>query len=178
MNKLRLPALGAALARARPSRRLGAALGLCCVLGVAAGLAAAPRGDASARAAADMVLPQEDAAAAALKDLAPSLTGVWVTLGLFVLLGGGLVLLLRGGRRFAAANGVLHVVDTLPLGGRRMIHLIRCDGRKYLIGNSERGIHYLASLPQDAAEREVDDLAADERSEPSFPSFLDGGRRR
>lgn len=178
MNKLRLPALAAALSRARPSRRLSAVLGLCCVLGVAAGLAAAPGGGMNARAADDVALPAGDAAAAALQDLAPPITGVWVTLALLVLLGGALVLLVRGGRRFAPASGALHVVDTLPLGGRRMIHLIRCDGRKYLIGNSERGIQYLASLPQDAAEREVDDLAPCDAGEPSFPSFLDGGRRR
>lgn len=119
-------------------------------------------------------------------------TGVWVVLCAFVVIGVVLVVLLKAGRRLGGGNGALHVVDTLPLSGRRLIHLVRCGDRKYLIGNSEKGIHYLASLPVEPAEREVDENPAldpfpgdaaqqtqdqfEDAGEPSFASLLPGGR--
>ena len=108
----------------------------------------------------------------------PSMTGIWVTLVLFMLLGLALILLLGKHRRFRPGNGSLHVVDTIPLGGRRLIHLIRCGDRKYLIGNSEKGINYLATLPSDPLEKEVEQEHRRAEGELTFDELLATGGPR
>jgi len=108
----------------------------------------------------------------------PSMTGVWVTLFLFMLVGVGLVVLVTRSRRFRAGNGSLHVVDSISLGGRRLIHLIRCGDRKYLIGNSEKGIQYLASLPTDPLENEIERTLDRREGERTFEELLGQGRER
>jgi flagellar biogenesis protein FliO len=140
-------------------------------LGAAARTGTPPAAEPAATVAAD--------AAPALPSLGPSLGGLWAVLAVFVVLGVATILVARraGGRR--VATGAVHLVDTLPLGGRRMIHLVRCGPRRYLIGNSEQGIQYLASLPAEAHERAVDDAAADgdeaaAGGEPPFASLLRG----
>ncbi|MFH0946379.1 MAG: flagellar biosynthetic protein FliO [Planctomycetota bacterium] len=108
----------------------------------------------------------------------PSLAGIWITLVLFMLLGLGVILLLGRHRRFRPGNGSLHVVDTIPLGARRLVHLIRCGDRKYLIANSEKGINYLATLPSDPLEREVEQEPRKAEGELTFDELLSAGGPR
>lgn len=82
----------------------------------------------------------------AIPTLAPAFEGFGTVTVFLVLLLGASLLLLKRGARPGPKNGQVRVVDTVPLGGRRLIHLVRCGDRRYLIGNSERGIHFLASV--------------------------------
>lgn len=116
----------------------------------------------------------------AFASLSPDLRGLYVgcgALAVFVLLA---VLLAKRGSATRAGNGVIHVVDTLHLGGGRRIHLLRCEGRKYLISNTEKGVAFLASVPQNDVERAFDaEVAAtpveeaDAVGEPGFSRFLE-----
>ncbi len=163
-------------------------LAIATVLGVTAGIVSIP--DAEPRASAASVTgtiddpPARPAAATAdgVPDIAPSLGGLWIAVIVFGAIGLVAVYAIKGGIRFRPSSGVLHVVDTLPLGGRRLIHLVRCGDRKYLIGNSERGIQYLASIPCGPEERDVEERAAaypdsefDADAEPTFAAFLGRG---
>jgi flagellar biogenesis protein FliO len=97
-----------------------------------------------------------------------------------------LILARRG--RFGARpnNGQVHLVDSLRLGPTRSVHLLRCDGRRYLLGDSERGIHFLATLPPTETERAIDAVVGDPESElasslegePGFERLLAGSLRR
>lgn len=92
----------------------------------------------------------------AVGSLSPDFTGLYVASGallLFIFLAMGFA---KKGKATRAGNGTIHLVDTLHLGGGRRVHLLRCDGRKYLIANSERGVAFLASLPQNDVERAFD----------------------
>ena len=124
------------------------------------------------------------AAAAPTRLLAPSdpsLKGLWIGLTLFSVAAVGIIVLSRRARA-NDGNGTIHLVDTLGLGGRRMVHLLRVDDRKYLIGNSERGIHFLSSVPQNEIEAEVEELAREAdatEGEAPFAAYLNlGGRAR
>lgn len=117
------------------------------------------------------------------KALAPDFTGLAIVggiLGVFTLVA---FFLSARTRQRRISNGVVHLVDSLPIAPGRSVHLVRCEGRKFLIGNSERGIHFLASLPQNEVERAldavVDDTAATAaEGEPSFESLLAGSSHR
>lgn len=103
----------------------------------------------------------------------PSLTGVWMLL--LALAAGGVAVVMaakRGG--FArAGNGQLAVVDSIALGPKRLVHLIRCGDRKYLVASSESGVQCLATLPQDAHEAEVDVLAETADADSEFRRMLE-----
>ena len=43
-------------------------------------------------------------------------------------------------RRSASPVGVLEVVDRLPLEGNRSIWVVRCGGRRLVVGSSEAGL--------------------------------------
>lgn len=150
MNLDSLGRLDRLLPRHRGTRRLLVVLLVACALGVGLGTVALPDAAAPARAA-------ERPAATAAASFRPPLQGVWIAGGLLAALILILLVAVRRAGGVRTGNGDLHVVDTLHLGGRRLIHLVRCGDRKYLIGNSERGIHYLSSLPQGAEERELDE---------------------
>jgi len=133
-------------------------------LGLIAGVALMPDDDANATTVVfeppppDPSSPSGEAAATptAIPSLAPSLGGLWAVLLVFAGLGVTAIVMARRASKVRSGNGTVHLVDSLSLGGKRMVHLIRCGERKYLIGNSEQGINYLASLPTDAAEQTID----------------------
>lgn len=117
------------------------------------------------------------------KALAPDFTGLVIVGGILAVFCLGAFFLSARTRQRRISNGVVHLVDSLPIAPGRSVHLVRCEGRKFLIGNSERGIHFLASLPQNEVERAldavVDDTAASEtEGEPTFESLLAGSSRR
>jgi flagellar biogenesis protein FliO len=110
---------------------------------------------------------------------APDLRGLYIAGGGLLAFGAIAMLFARKSRATRPGNGAVHLVDTLSLGAGRRVHLLRVDGRKFLIGNSERGLHFLASVPQNDAERAFDAaLGADEaelaaaEGEPTFDRNL------
>ncbi len=111
------------------------------------------------------------AAAPGMPGLAPAFDGLGtVTVFLIALLAATLLLVKRGAKT-GPKNGQVRVVDTVPLGGRRLIHLVRCGDRRYLIGNSERGIHFLASVEpvlEDGGRVEELPPEEDREGEPTF----------
>lgn len=162
----------------RGGKRLVLLLIGACLLGALAGLITSPLESKPAPVAAAPAPPPKapetpeapkpaDAPATAdsrlISSLKPDLTGVWIALLVFGGLGAAVVFVAKKARLVRPGNGAVHLVDTLALTPGRMVHLVRCDGRKYLLGNSERGIHFLASLPQDAAENEIDERAREAR---------------
>lgn len=176
-------------AEARPPGRRArlAVLFTAVALGVAVGTAFVPTSRQPARAVerdARPVLPRSELLAGA----DASTTSLWTALLVFAVLGTAAVAILARRARMRPSNGTIHVVDTIALGGRRMLHLVRCGDRKYLLGNSERGIHYLASVPpepheqyaEEVAEPAIEEAADDpEHAEQPFASYLGGrnGRR-
>jgi flagellar biogenesis protein FliO len=115
----------------------------------------------------------------AFASLAPDFRGIYVGCGVLAVFVIVAVLLARRGSATRAGNGVIHVVDTLQLGAGRRIHLLRCEGRKYLIANTEKGVAFLASVPQNEVERAFDaEVAAscaeqdEAEGEPGFERFL------
>lgn len=142
------------------------------LLGTAVGVLALP--DPGAARAAEPLAETAAARPAGMESLSPDITPVWIGLTILCLAAAATVALTRRARVLRDGNGSIHIVDTQLLGGRRMLHLVRVDGRKYLIGNSERGIHYLATLPQNALEEDVDELAhaAAADGEAPFANYL------
>ena len=65
---------------------------------------------------------------------------------------------LLGGRMRGRRGGVMKLVDSLPLGPQRGLHLVQVSDRLFLIGASEREISLLAEMdrtsPVRLAERE------------------------
>lgn len=106
-------------------------------------------------------------------------TALWALLLLLSVCAVIAVMVARKARAARDGNGTIHLVDTLLLGGRRMLHLVRVDNRKYLISNSERGIQFLASVPENEVEAEVEELARQAEGEAPFSAYLNlGGRLR
>lgn len=143
------------------------------LLGTTVGVLALP--DQQSARAAEPATPKVAGPAGDLSSLAPDLAPVWIGLTILCIAAGAVVMITRRTRALRSGNGSIHVVDTQLLGGRRMIHLVRVDGRKYLIGNSERGVHFLASIPQNELEEEVDELTESELQpdgETPFSSYL------
>lgn len=145
-------------------------------LGVVVGVAGMP--DAPKASADDGATSLPAAVGSAGADLTP----LWVGLSILVAAAVFLIAVSRRARAIRGGSGAIHVVDTQHLGGRRMVHLLRVDGRKYLIGNSERGIHFLASIPQNELEQEIDELdggASEAEGETAFSTYLTlSGRAR
>jgi len=90
--------------------------------------------------------PAPEADTLGIPPLAPAFEGAGTVIFFLGLVLAAALLLVKRGARKRPVSGQVRVVDTVPLGGRRLIHLIRCGDRRYLIGNSERGIHFLASV--------------------------------
>lgn len=106
----------------------------------------------------------------AVGSLAPDFTGLYVASGALLLFIFLAMSFAKKSKATRAGNGTIHLVDTLHLGGGRRVHLLRCDGRKYLIANSERGVSFLASLPQNEVERAFDaEVAATPREGEDDP---------
>jgi flagellar biogenesis protein FliO len=51
----------------------------------------------------------------------------------------------------------LELVETLNLGGKRQLMLIRCDGESYLIGAGGEGVHSIQALQKTNATIATDD---------------------
>ncbi len=111
----------------------------------------------------------------------PDMRGLYIAGGVLGVFLAGAALLMKRTKGARPGNGSVHLVDTLHLGAGRLVHLVRVDGRKFLLGNSERGVHFLASIPQNDFERSIDaslDATADEEKaiegEPTFDHLLAG----
>lgn len=111
----------------------------------------------------------------------PDMRGLYIAGGVLSVFLVGAALLMKRTKGARPGNGSVHLVDTLHLGAGRLVHLVRVDGRKFLLGNSERGVHFLASIPQNEFERSIDaslDATADEQKaiegEPTFDHLLAG----
>jgi len=63
---------------------------------------------------------------------------------------------LLGGRMRGRRGGVLKLVDSLPLGPQRGLHLVQVGERLFLIGSSERQISLLAEMDQTSPVRLAD----------------------
>lgn len=158
------PALRRAAGRA-PRRLLVALVGLTLFAGIAAGLALP--GSGAGTAADAPALPAEQGAPPALEWFdAPGVSpvGLWTTLGVVAAFAAVLFLLLKRARAPRGARGRLEVLDTLPLAGRRFLHLVRCGDLRLLVGSSEAGLFRVAALPPEGAEEAI---------EPSFAQLLD-----
>jgi flagellar biogenesis protein FliO len=160
-------------------------LAAACLVGALVGVLTEPLADkpGAAAAAPEPAAPATAVATAAAQPpaasvvdaLAPDLRGLWFAALALVGFAVVAVLLARRARAVRASSGVVHLVDTLALGAGRSVHLLRCEGRKYLIGSSERGIAFLASLPQNEVERALDqgpEIKGDGEGEPAFERVL------
>jgi flagellar biogenesis protein FliO len=103
----------------------------------------------------------------------PSLGGVWMLL--LALAAGGVVIVMVAKRNglARAGNGQLAVVDSIALGPKRLVHLVRCGDRRFLLASSEAGVSCLASLPQEPHEAEIDALSATPGAESEFRRLLE-----
>lgn len=70
-------------------------------------------------------------------------------------------------RRKRRAGGILQVVETVGLGPRRSLVVVRVGDELLLLGSSEAGIHLVATRPADAIP-----AAAEERSTGRFDDLL------
>lgn len=72
-------------------------------------------------------------------------------------LAGYLLELVRGfrGRRRAAAARQMHLVETLPLGGKRQLMLVECAGERFLIGGGLESIETIVQIAPAAAQQDV-----------------------
>ncbi len=140
-----------------------AAIGAGIAIGLASGAGDRPAAAASTAPAEPAATPLTTLPKPTLPaGLDTSWTGV---VGVFAVLVAGLAaltLVARRGLRVKRGNGALHLVDTLALGPRRLLHVVRVNQRLYLVGNSERGVSYLATLPDSAL-----DAAAAETVDPA-----------
>jgi flagellar protein FliO/FliZ len=93
----------------------------------------------------------------------------------------------RYGRRLHASGGGRHlaVVETLPLGLKRSVSLLRCGDRFLVLGQSEQGLSALAELPASAfaEEQAAEAAAAAPREDAPVPpadaaSAVDGFKQR
>ncbi|MFG0319733.1 MAG: flagellar biosynthetic protein FliO [Planctomycetota bacterium JB042] len=117
--------------------------------------------------------PPAGASAPAMPGLAPAFDGLGTVTVFLVALLAATLLLVKRGAKTGPKNGQVRVVDTVPLGGRRLIHLVRCGDRRYLIGNSERGIHFLASVDPVLETEEPAPARAPEEDREGEPTFDD-----
>ncbi len=171
---------------ARPPSRRALAL-LCVAVPVAAALAGVLIGLTGGTTAANAAGPTTErladaAGTTATQAAAPLPAGLDVSwsgvIAVFVILGCALAALAwvaRRGVRVKRGNGTLHLVDTLALGPRRLLHVVRVNERLYLVGNSEKGVQYLATLPDAALDRTLGDEPAAEvagDAEPEFAGML------
>lgn len=103
----------------------------------------------------------------------PSLTGVWMLL--LALAAGGVAVVVAAKRSglARAGNGQLAVVDSIALGPKRLVHLVRCGDRRFLLASSEAGVSCLATLPQEFHEAEVDAIAQTPDAESEFRRLLE-----
>ncbi len=73
-------------------------------------------------------------------------------------------LLARG--RFKRSPAKLEVCETLSLGSRGFLAVVRCEGQRFLVGGTSTSLGLLATLPGTGAGRESEfersDRAADE----------------
>jgi hypothetical protein len=51
----------------------------------------------------------------------------------------------------------MELVEVLQLGGRRQLMMVVCDGRRYLVGTGGDGVHSIAEIGSEMAERRVSD---------------------
>lgn len=103
----------------------------------------------------------------------PSLSGVWMLL--LALAAGGVAIVVAAKRTglARAGNGQLAVVDSIALGPKRLVHLVRCGDRRYLLASSEAGVSCLASLPQELHEAEMDAVAQGPDADSEFRRMLE-----
>ena len=98
----------------------------------------------------DAGAPQEVLDAWASSDLQePVLSRVILSLFIVIVLIIGFTWLLKRFSRFGgrgAAKGGMKVMETLPLGGRRMIHVVRVHDRKLVLGVTGERIDLLTEL--------------------------------
>ncbi len=84
----------------------------------------------------------------------PDLTRYFVVCTLLILLTAlvawGLRSLVAGNLKFKASQRSLHVVDVLPLGGRRKLAVVRCYDRSFLLGLGEKEVRSIAELDVEA----------------------------
>lgn len=137
--------------------------------GAAVGLLAGQDPPAAAR-----TVPASEPPPAAPPVEAPELPteGLWTAGAFLAVLVGAALFLVRRGPRLRAGGRQVRLVESLPLGPRRRLHVVRCGDRRYLIGDSERGLTYIATLEpllEDEANRSPGE------GEPSFDDVL--GRR-
>ena len=111
----------------------------------------------------------------------PDMSRYLVVSGLLVLAAVGLAWGFRkvvaGAWRARAAKRSLHVVDVLPLGGKRQLTVVRCYDRTFALGLGEREVSLIAELDPVVAPAEAPEpgLAADQRD---FERLLATARAR
>ncbi len=64
------------------------------------------------------------------------------------------------GLRGAQGPQRMELIEVLQLGGRRQLMMVVCDGRRYLVGTGGDGVHSIAEIGSEMAERRVSDAAA------------------
>jgi len=134
-----------------------ALVGLTAFGGVAAGLALPGAGASPSEAAA----PRPAGALEWFDAPAVSPVGLWTALLVLAACGAALFLFLRKARAPRGSHGRLEVLDTLPLAGKRFLHLVRCGELRLLVGSSEAGLFRVAALPQEGADLDEGGAFAD-----------------
>lgn len=67
-------------------------------------------------------------------------------------LAGWLLARLKGaGAKRQAANKQMHLLETLPLGGKRNLMLVSCAGEHFLVGGSVEGIESIVRVQSDTS---------------------------
>ena len=88
------------------------------------------------------------------------------------LLAWGHVVLSRGIARSRRARR-MELLETLPLGGKRQLMLVVCDGLHYLVGTGGDGVHSIAEIRTHSVGKERTSAATEDSAERAYSPNLD-----